>query len=467
MVNFKPMKRFYPPLIIAFLCLSISLNAQVAISNTNPVPVPDSTSILDLQSLDRGLLLPRMTTVERDNINNPAHSLLIFNTTTDCFEAYFSGGGWRTIQCNCNSYPPATFSISPAAPTGGNPVTFTPTYQGLGTYNWTFPNGSPSSSNSSIPTVTWSTTDTVSVSLTVTDSNGCQGAGSQMVQIINIPPIGNNTATFNNSSTGRSGSIQTWTVPPGVFNIQIEAWGAKGGGNLGGSGAYVKGDFLVTPGEVLNILVGQMGGITSQGTGNYCAGGGGGTFVYRNATDPFPLVAAAGGGGQAEEGPCQVAGPGGDGSGTTTPTNNGTTVTNGAGGTGGNGGSGGPDVPGAYSFSTGGGGCGWLTNGQDGLNLRNPPGIGGQAPRNGGVGGLFTHPNYNGADGGFGGGGGGSDNTGAGGGGGGWNGGGGGGDYIGSCSWGAGGGGGSYNGGANQTNQTGVRNTHGQVIITY
>ena len=441
--------------------------SQAAISDVVPNPNPDSTALLDLQSNQAGLLVPRMTTVERDNISNPAHSLMIFNTTTDCFEAYFTGGGWRSIECNCSSYPSAAFTVNPVSPSNGSPASFTPTYQGSGNYSWTFPNGSPSTSTSSNPSVTWASPDTVNVTLTVTDSNGCASTASQTVRITNCPPIGSNTVTFNNTSTGRAGTIQTWTVPAGVCNIQIEAWGAKGGGSLGGNGAYLKGEFSVTPGEVLNILVGQMGGVTSQGI-NYCAGGGGGTFVYRNATDPFPLMAAAGGGGQAEEGPCQVAGSGGVGSGTALTTNNNTTVTNGAGGTNGNGGSGGPDVPGAYSFSTGGGGCGWLTNGQDGLNLRNPPGIGGQAPRNGGIGGLFTHNSgYTGADGGFGGGGGGSDNTGAGGGGGGWNGGGGGGDYIGSCQWGAGGGGGSFNGGSNQVNQSGVRNTHGRVIITY
>lgn len=450
--------------LLLFLTFAISSFSQVAISDVTPSPQPDSSALFDLQSSQRGILIPRMTQVERDNITNPAHSLMIFNTTTDCFEAYYTGGGWRSVNCNCSSYPSAAFTVNPTKPSQGSPASFTPVYQGTGSYAWTFPNGSPSSSTSQSPSVTWANPDTVSVTLTVTDSNGCSTTGSQTVEIPNCPPIGSNSMTFSNISTGRTGSIQTWTVPAGVCNIQIEAWGAKGGGNLGGNGAYVSGEFQVTPGEVLNILVGQRGGITTQGTGNYCAGGGGGTFVYRNATDPFPLVAAAGGGGQAENGGCNVAGAGGAGSGTATTTNNSTTVGNAPGGTNGNGGSGGLNTG---SYSTAGGGGGWLTDGQNGLNLRNPPGLGGLAPRNGATGGLFTHPNYTGADGGFGGGGGGSDNTGAGGGGGGWNGGGGGNNYAGSCLWGAGGGGGSYNGGTNQTNQSGVRTTHGQVIITY
>jgi hypothetical protein len=95
------MMKFLP--LLLSLTFAISSFAQVAISDVAPSPQPDSTSLLDLQSSQRGILIPRMTQVERDNISNPAHSLMIFNTTTDCFEAYYTGGGWRSVNCNCSS----------------------------------------------------------------------------------------------------------------------------------------------------------------------------------------------------------------------------------------------------------------------------------------------------------------------------------------------------------------------------
>ncbi|MCD4656951.1 MAG: choice-of-anchor D domain-containing protein [Planctomycetes bacterium] len=256
-----------------------------------------------------------------------------------------------------------------------------------------------------------------------------------------------------------TGSIENWTVPAGVSSIRIEAWGGQGGGHSGGKGARVRGDFTVTPGETLKIIAAENGYVTAQGP-NYGAGGGGGSFVYRNATDSFPLIAAGGGGGQAQNN------PGADASGTQTPTA-GSGTGSGTGGTGGNGGDGGRDVA---NYSTGGGGCGWLTDGKDGIYIRNPEGKGGKCPKNGAAGGIFTHNSASfcvgkAGDGGFGGGGGMSDNSGAGGGGGGWNGGGGGNNYTGT--WGTGGGAGSYNGGSNQSNSSGVNTTHGKVIITY
>lgn len=523
---------------VLLVVLSTLAQGQIAVSDSAPSPLPDPSALFDLQSSERGLLIPRMTTAERDSIQNPATSLMIFNTTTNCFQAYLSLQGWSDVYCDCTNPPNAGFSIpspigqfsavafsaqspgltyswsfqsgSPSTSSGQNPsvtwntpgtynvgltvsdglgcsssqsstitvnpctppsaaftinpsipipnnaASFTPTYQGTGSFSWTFPNGSPSSSTAQNPSVTWSAPDTVTVSLSVTDSVGCSNSSSQSVFIPNCAPIGTNTATFNNTSTGRFGTVQTWTVPAGICNIQIEAWGAKGGGSNGGDGAYVKGEFSVTPGETISMMVGQMGGLTSQG--NYVGGGGGGTFVYRNVNDPFPMIAAGGGGGQSQHA------IGGDGSGTITPTSGSGGSGTAPGGTNGNGGGAGAVIG---NYSSGSGGAGWLTNGGRGTTVRqstvNTEGI---APRNGGQGGIFGHTQYNNADGGYGGGAGGVDNSGAGGGGGGWNGGGGANNYT-SSQWGAGGGGGSYNGGTNQTNQTGVNGTHGRVVITY
>ena len=262
-----------------------------------------------------------------------------------------------------------------------------------------------------------------------------------------------------------AGGIQAWTVPyTGTYTIT--AAGAKGGDGGGsqadpGKGATVAGDFSLEAGTTLYVIVGQMGSFSKQPgwQGDGCSGGGGASWVYTDPQATAPLLVAAGGGGQAEDG---VGGPGaGDGS---TPSATSGSGASGAGGTNGSGGAAGP-TPNSYSPGAGGGG--WVSNGATAPTVRNTGGIGGYAPRNGGQGGYGYHPNY-GAEhcsGGFGGGGAGSDNTGAGGGGGGYNGGGGGRNYNGN--WGAGGGGGSYNGGANPTSQTGANNGHGSVTITF
>ncbi len=263
--------------------------------------------------------------------------------------------------------------------------------------------------------------------------------------------IGQNTNAQKDTAFYYTGSVQTWTVPPCVYSIMINGHGAQGGTAQytlgGGFGADITGTFTVTPGEILNILVGQMGTAPVL-----CASGGGGTYVWNSINSSLPMLVAGGGGGSA----------GGDtsgvGSATTTPT---TPTPNGcgAGGAGGNGGAGG--AGGNFkNTATGGGGAGWISNGQPGTLY--PFGGGGYDPTNGGTGGT---PGFRGGQGGYGGGGGSAGYDGAGGGGGGYNGGGGGNQWD-TIAWGAGGGGGSYNGGTNQINIAGADTGNGSVTIT-
>src|SRR5690606_19413566 len=91
-----------------------------------------------------------------------------------------------------------------------------------------------------------------------------------------------------------TGGIQHWTVPA-TATYRIEVWGAQGAnGNTslaGGRGARMRGDFALTAGTTLAILVGQQGTQNAQS-----GGGGGGTFVV-NAGTGTPLIIAGGGGG--------------------------------------------------------------------------------------------------------------------------------------------------------------------------
>jgi hypothetical protein len=64
-------------LIQLVLLPSIHIYAQVGIGTTTP----DASSALDIYSTSKGLLMPRLTTTERDNISLPATGLMIFNTT--------------------------------------------------------------------------------------------------------------------------------------------------------------------------------------------------------------------------------------------------------------------------------------------------------------------------------------------------------------------------------------------------
>ncbi|MCE7933215.1 MAG: hypothetical protein DYG96_01340 [Chlorobi bacterium CHB2] len=66
---------------------------------------PDQSAALDIVSTTGGLLIPRMTSAQRDQIPNPATGLLVFNTTTGNFEYNDGTPGtpvWETILNTSN-----------------------------------------------------------------------------------------------------------------------------------------------------------------------------------------------------------------------------------------------------------------------------------------------------------------------------------------------------------------------------
>ncbi len=113
-----------------------------------------------------------------------------------------------------------------------------------------------------------------------------------------------------------TGAAQTYTVPPCVTTITVDAYGAAGGTGPtapGGLGGRVQATIAVTPGEVLEIFVGELGasnqgshpgvynggaGVFSYSSGGTSGTGGGGTDIRRAPyTVNDRLVVAGGGGG--------------------------------------------------------------------------------------------------------------------------------------------------------------------------
>src|SRR5688500_2029491 len=78
----------------AILLLSLNVHGQVSI-NTTGMP-PASSAMLEVTSISKGVLIPRMTTTDRNGIVSPAASLMIYNTTTGAYN-YWNGSSWMAI----------------------------------------------------------------------------------------------------------------------------------------------------------------------------------------------------------------------------------------------------------------------------------------------------------------------------------------------------------------------------------
>lgn len=82
-------------IIICFAFLHFILPAQVAINTDNSNP--DPSAMLDVKSIDKGILVPRMNTAQRTLISNPANGLLVFDSQTESFW-FYSSGAWSELK---------------------------------------------------------------------------------------------------------------------------------------------------------------------------------------------------------------------------------------------------------------------------------------------------------------------------------------------------------------------------------
>jgi uncharacterized protein (TIGR02145 family) len=91
--------------------------SQVAINPDGALP--HSSAMLDINATDRGLLIPRLTTAQRNALPSPAVGLLIYNSSTNLFN-YYAAGSWQQISSTLVSSTTGTLS-----PGGGVSVSAT------------------------------------------------------------------------------------------------------------------------------------------------------------------------------------------------------------------------------------------------------------------------------------------------------------------------------------------------------
>jgi hypothetical protein len=87
------MKKYFNIILLLVFSVSAGWSQNISI-NTSGNPA-DASAILDLSSTTSGLLIPRMTTAERNAVVSPATGLIIYNTTTNLIN-FFDGTVWQT-----------------------------------------------------------------------------------------------------------------------------------------------------------------------------------------------------------------------------------------------------------------------------------------------------------------------------------------------------------------------------------
>lgn len=79
-----------------FILMYYGSIGQVAINiNGNQ---PDNSAMLDIQSNEKGLLIPRMSTAQINAIANPANGLMLYDTDKKAIVLFNVGKGWNKLD---------------------------------------------------------------------------------------------------------------------------------------------------------------------------------------------------------------------------------------------------------------------------------------------------------------------------------------------------------------------------------
>jgi hypothetical protein len=90
-------------LLLFSVLIGVLLHAQsnnMGIGTLTPHP----SAKLDVESSSQGFLCPRMTTVERESISDPAQGLLVFDTSDSAFW-FYSGVSWNSLELEIPNFP--------------------------------------------------------------------------------------------------------------------------------------------------------------------------------------------------------------------------------------------------------------------------------------------------------------------------------------------------------------------------
>ncbi|MCC7439412.1 MAG: hypothetical protein IT211_13050 [Armatimonadetes bacterium] len=129
-----PQRLPLPMLAVGLLLLTLSMATVTVAQQNSPVvdpnghmgvgtTKPDPSAALDIFSTSAGLLIPRMTSAQRDAIPNPATGLLVFNTTTGNFEYNSGTPGTPTWATILNTSNLVNFGWSTTGNPNTNPAT--------------------------------------------------------------------------------------------------------------------------------------------------------------------------------------------------------------------------------------------------------------------------------------------------------------------------------------------------------
>jgi hypothetical protein len=303
-------KKSYASALLALL-VTLTATAQVGVGTNSP----NASAQLDVSSTTKGLLPPRMTTAQRNNISNPANGLIIFNTTSNSLNVFLLGNWY---QLSTNLPQGSITSLSASSPTNSGSLINGVAASGVSSIvSYAGGNGETHSGQSV------ASTGVSGLTATLTSGIFASGNGNLTYNITGTPTsagtanfalnIGGQTATLarivdpgsitslSASSPTNNGSLIHGVAASGVSSVVSYA-GGNGGffsgqtvtstGVTGLTATLTSGNFGVGSGTLTYTVTGIP---SSAGTASFALNVGGQTATLTRTVDPGSVSSLAAG----------------------------------------------------------------------------------------------------------------------------------------------------------------------------
>ena len=203
-------------IIICSFCVFIqNTNAQNVGINSDG-SAPDGSAMLHIKSTSRGLLIPRMTQVQRDAIGTPATGLMIYQTNGTTGFYYYDGSSWTIIGGSAGSME----DLTPSTGLSGT------SYNGSAAVSdWTVNYGTIAGTS-----VQGNQTATITAGNGLTGGIAGDALGNGFTSTLNIGAgtgitvNANDVAVrYDNSTVGINGSNQLYVLDNGITESKLKA----------------------------------------------------------------------------------------------------------------------------------------------------------------------------------------------------------------------------------------------------
>ena len=132
--------KFCIALLMLLVILQNSINAQNTFPSTGAAGIgtttPDASSLLEIKSTSKGILIPRMTKTQRDAITTPATGLMIYKTNSTPGFYFYNGHAWAAVSSSGVNKSLSNLAVLTAVNADLVPDSNNIRSLGSATYNW-------------------------------------------------------------------------------------------------------------------------------------------------------------------------------------------------------------------------------------------------------------------------------------------------------------------------------------------